>query len=532
MTGGNCSVLTCSNSANKLKPWKSTRCPTHNVEQRYCQCGCPFKLFCFPSKLRNSESRERWVRAMKRINQDKTKWEPSDSARVCSHHFVDGVPTLANPDPSVNLGYDIQVVKPRREIQRKPAPNKRKRKCLPEANLDGLENEDAEILLDQQEPISLEPSCGTIIEQEESMPHIDHNYYCVHKKCEGCTDKDALVKSLVAKINKLTVRLRKIKLKSTKYSPFSYKMIKTDARMTFYTGLSSIAQFDVIFGLLEPYLAHAYFWRGQRRYVSTKMRNFSRRRRRKILSHKNEFLLTLMRLRLGLLTVDLADRFGISPATCSNTFTTWVKIISRVLGKALVCWLPREPIRENMPECFKKMGYGKCRVILDCTEVFIERPKSVMAQATTWSEYKHHNTVKILVGISPNGFITFLSNAYGGKATDNFIVKDSNFLDLLERDDEVMADRGFQIKEDLLLIFCSLTVPPGARAKTQFLPDEVKKTKEIANLRIHVERAINRIKTYRILKSVLPIKTIHCIDDIALSCAALANIKDVLIRKK
>ena len=57
-----------------------------------------------------------------------------------------------------------------------------------------------------------------------------------------------------------------------------------------------------------------------------------------------------------------------------------------------------------------------------------------------------------------------------------------------------MADRGLQIQEDLLLHFCILVVPPGARVKTQMRKSEVKKTKEVTNLQIHVERAINRIK--------------------------------------
>ena len=109
-----------------------------------------------------------------------------------------------------------------------------------------------------------------------------------------------------------------------------------------------------------------------------------------------------------------------------------------------------------MPEAFIRTGNNKCRVFLDCPEVFIERPKSLDCQDPTWSEYKHHNTIKFLVGISPSGFITFLSSCYGGRASDKFITKDSGFYDLLERDDVVMADRGFQIQEDLLLHFCIL----------------------------------------------------------------------------
>ena len=63
-----------------------------------------------------------------------------------------------------------------------------------------------------------------------------------------------------------------------------------------------------------------------------------------------------------------------------------------------------------------------------------------------------------------------------------------------------MVDRGFQIQEDLLFHFCNLQVPAGTRTKK-----EVQKTKEIANLWIHVERAINSVKKYRIIKGTLPI---------------------------
>ena len=48
----------------------------------------------------------------------------------------------------------------------------------------------------------------------------------------------------------------------------------------------------------------------------------------------------------------------------------------------------------------------------DCTEIFIERPKSLNALAKTWSDYKQPNTIKI--GISQNGFIIFVSACNGG----------------------------------------------------------------------------------------------------------------------
>ena len=141
--------------------------------------------------------------------------------------------------------------------------------------------------------------------------------------------------------------------------------------------------------------------------------------------------------------------------------------------------------------------------------MFIGRPKAVDIQAATWNDYKKHNTVKFLIGISPTGFITILSDCYGRRASDQFICKDSGFYELLDPYDEIMVDRGFQIREELLLRFCTLTVPPGARLKSQMTSRECTKTKRVANLRIHVERAITMLH--------------HC-DAILRTCAALCNL--------
>ena len=147
---------------------------------------------------------------------------------------------------------------------------------------------------------------------------------------------------------------------------------------------------------------------------------------------------------LGLLNEDLADRFCISPIHCSNIFKTWIRLLSKTVGK-LVAWLPKESVMEAMPKIFKTAGHGKLRCIIDCSEVFMERAKKLDAQAATWSHYKSRNSIKFLIGISPTGFKTFLSDIYGGRTNDKFICRDSGFFDCLDSYDEVMADRGFQI---------------------------------------------------------------------------------------
>ncbi|XP_047123362.1 uncharacterized protein LOC124806458 [Hydra vulgaris] len=284
-------------------------------------------------------------------------------------------------------------------------------------------------------------------------------------KCTSCEYKSSLITSYMSKVNSLTNQLKKLKIKQTVKckQKFSWKLVNNDKKMNFYTGISSIAIFNVIFGLLKPFLPSIRYWRGPK-HLHSKVKQLKSVSKCKLLSHREELLMTLMRLRLGLLNEDMADRFGISKSLCSNTFTTFIRIIANILGQAIIVWLPSEVIKKNLPQSFVKAKHHKCRVILDCFEIFIERLKSLYNQAVTWSDYKHHNTVKVLIGIAPNGYITFLSKCYGGRASDKFITSDSGFYDLLEKDDEVMADR-ISNKRRTIISLLQLISPTKCKSK-------------------------------------------------------------------
>ena len=127
----------------------------------------------------------------------------------------------------------------------------------------------------------------------------------------------------------------------------------------------------------------------------------------------------------------------------------------------------------------------------------------MQSQSETWSNYKHHNTFKALVGISPNGQVTFISKLWGGRVSDKWITKHSGILDLLDQNDNVMADRGFDIAE-ILPPGVSLNLPPFKGSREQPTASEVEETTKIASVRIHVERAIGRISVCSYLTNFAP----------------------------
>ena len=73
-------------------------------------------------------------------------------------------------------------------------------------------------------------------------------------------------------------------------------------------------------------------------------------------------------------------------------------------------------------------------------------------------------------------------------------MKRCGILDLLEDGDGIMADKGFTIEDFLSPLNCSLNIPPFLSEKVQFTKEDVEMTQRIAKLRIHVERAIRRVR--------------------------------------
>ncbi|GFR05605.1 uncharacterized protein TNCT_449921 [Trichonephila clavata] len=98
----------------------------------------------------------------------------------------------------------------------------------------------------------------------------------------------------------------------------------------------------------------------------------------------------------------------------------------------------KDEVIRYMPPPFR-MHCKNVRIIVDCTEFEIQKPASPMEQQMTFSHYKNANTFKGMIGITPNGAISFIY----GSIPDKELVIGSKLMDRLEPNDVVMADKGF-----------------------------------------------------------------------------------------
>ncbi|XP_064463713.1 uncharacterized protein LOC135374722 [Ornithodoros turicata] len=297
----------------------------------------------------------------------------------------------------------------------------------------------------------------------------------------------------------------------------SEQAFRNDDQLTkFYSGLPNFGLLNAVFRLVKDLVRYT---------PNNKLPQFQ------------ELIITLMRLRLNATQQDLAYRFNVSESTISRIFTKWIDGLYVGLQN-VVRWPTREQLKRTMPMSFREAFGTSVAVIIDCFEIFIERPTSLKARAQTWSQYKHKNTAKYLIGIAPQGAVTFISRGWCGRSSDKLIAETCGILDKLLPGDSVLADRGFTIADTVGLYCARLEMPAFTRGRAQLSPWSVEATRKLANVRIHVERVIGLIRNkYVILKSVVPVDMLTAehedhpimLDKIVFVCAALANICDSVV---
>ncbi|XP_029514713.1 uncharacterized protein LOC115128718 isoform X4 [Oncorhynchus nerka] len=208
-----------------------------------------------------------------------------------------------------------------------------------------------------------------------------------------------------------------------------------------------------------------------------------------------KLLLTLMRLRLDLKNQDLAYRFGVKVGTVTRTVLRMVNVMSTTLVPTAVFWPSRAELRKNLPAALHST-YPDCAVIIDCFRVTLEKPGSevnLLCQGASAGS----NTLKYMIGMAPQGVVTFVSRGSPGSVSDKSLAEGCGFLGKLLPGDVVLADKDLDIGESVaahgaLLKITGCDGGEGSEGSEGVSLTDI--SPERLSVRRHVERVVSMVK--------------------------------------
>ena len=142
--------------------------------------------------------------------------------------------------------------------------------------------------------------------------------------------------------------------KQNSFNSFSVENFKGDNKLfKFYTGLPDYETFNALFksfGRAVNKLVHYDLGTNPEKLVGPE---YNKRGPKRTLKPEEEFFLVLVRLWLGLLEEDLANRASTSVQHVSRICITWFDFLHNIVHMFPI-WPTRACIDETMPKCFRE----------------------------------------------------------------------------------------------------------------------------------------------------------------------------------
>ncbi|XP_037650709.1 uncharacterized protein LOC119503167 [Sebastes umbrosus] len=474
-----------------------------------CAVGCTNRRgnkpgLCFyriPSERDNLERRRWWISAIRRdsVPGESKQWQPSKYTRICNEHFING----AKSDDPLSPDWVPSV------FSHTPATKKRKRERDMERydHHSRMNNKRAEEKK-KQEAVDVLLELSSVPEAEPAPPAEDEQR-CDNRPCKEKTER------LQRECNELREENERLKdtIRSGTFDELAFE--EADEKVKAMTGIPTYSKLQVVLTFVMSFLQ-----------TGTDLSPFQ------------QLLLTLMRLKMNLPLSFLGCIFKISIPTASRTFRNTIEVLNARLVPALVFWPNREELQLSMPTVFRQV-FRKCACIIDCFEIFIEKPRDLRPRAQTYSKHKRHHTMKYLIGITPQGTVCFISKGWGGRTSDKHLTESTGFLDHLNLGDVILADRGFDVADSVGLYNAELKIPAFTKGEKQLGPVELESTRGLASVRIHVERVTGEARNrYTVLQSTFGIqmceaehpKGLTPLDKVVHVCCALTNLAPSVVR--
>ncbi|KAG7511425.1 THAP domain-containing 11 [Solea senegalensis] len=469
---------------------------------------------------KDPERRQRWITAIKRARMSE-HWEPSANGfRLCSDHFISGKKSEnpRSPDYVPSIFKNV------------PTPEK-KRKGM---QLDEFDRGQKSKLqrcerVSSPQDRSLESSLQPTAENDTEAPAEESTYKELKEDFQPIpTDNDELatplcssetcrkyVKYLELKYQAIESEnlLLKEKISSTGLNETGLQ--NYDKKINILTGLPTYSLLMTVFNVVAPFLQQSNHFR---------------------LTIFQQFMLTLIKLKMNLSFDFLAYYFGVDSSAVSEVFKHCISVMYCRLVPCLVIWPERESLRKSLPCAFSNSSFEMTVCIIDCFEICIEKPSDLLASTQCFSTC---NTIKYLIAICPRGSICFISNGWGGRTSDKFITQQSNFLSHLLPGDLVLSDRDLDDEDHSLdSPEAEITIPVYTLGNNQLDPVKLENTECLESLRTHIEKVFGVLQQkYPILQSTMPIgltdvdqeNDVTYLDKVVKVCCALTNVSESLV---
>ena len=348
----------------------------------------------FPSAERNNDLRRAWLQAIRR--DVGPNFQITSNTRVCSSHFLSD-DYRKSPISSIDLGQS------RRNLLPEAVPSLfswRTKKTLRPPPLDRSHLEPPRKrrrVKQEMSPAELKMKNKIVREDHDYLPTLP----CGAELPPGVLEH---IRTLEKENAVLRDQVEDLKQRMTTIE----NLKDDDSSFSAATGLPNYGVFKALANYLSPKASRLMWWRGKetvRRLCAAGKAAHSERGYEHRLSVDEQFFAVLVRLRTNVSVRELSRRLKITQSSFSRMFTTWINFLAKEL-EALNAFTARTCASRGASS-FK--NFPRTRMIIDCTEVYTERPSGLKARQQLFSNYKHHNTIKFLVGTSPNGSVVYVS---------------------------------------------------------------------------------------------------------------------------
>ncbi|XP_051259583.1 uncharacterized protein LOC127365490 [Dicentrarchus labrax] len=445
--------------------------------------GTTLSFYRFP---RDPERKQRWIAAVNREG-----WVPNDGSRLCSTHFISGkqVKNPRSPDYVPSVFTTAPLSPEMKEPGALEILDKQEARVEAANALLFLQGQGRSVAGErgqeehpeerEQENVVEESASSSLStdeddgEDDESMSDSKKGRFA--QTSDAQVNFDDILKALKKENQTLRESVEKISL--------SESSLRNDAeKVKFYTGLPNYFVLETVMWLLAPHMDG--------------MKNMK-------LSKFQQLLLTLMRLRLDLRNQDLAYRFGVKVGTVTRTVHQMVSIMSSTLVPTAVFWPSRAELRKNLPAALRT-SHPDCAVIIDCFTVPFEEPVSrgnqQQQQRVVQSSQglgTSYNVLKYLIGVAPQGVVTFVSRGVLGNVTDKSLAEGCGLLCKLLPGDVVLASRDLDIADSVAARGALFRIAGSYQGEAYGSSEDslqADASSETVSVQRHVDRVISMVK--------------------------------------